>query len=86
MKVSAKTIRQANAIANKYCSSRIFMKEIQPMYAELEAIGITTGMLSGDQRSCEWYYLGEEVENSLFVYSVYKPESSFKVEFTIYFS
>jgi len=86
MKASKAIISKANKIVSKYCSSRVFMSEIQKMYSELEAIGITTGMLSNGQRFCEWYIGEEEVSNSLFVYSTYKPEGSNKVEFTIYFS
>ena len=35
---------------------------------------------------CEWYINGEEVENSVYVYSIYKNEYNSKIEFTIYFS
>ena len=78
--------RTVNKIAAKYCHNRVPMSEIQNFYNELEALGVTVGMLSNGQRSCEWYVDGKEVENSQFVYSVYKPENSNNVEFTIYFS
>lgn len=86
MKVNRKLIKQANKITAKYCTNRIYMSEIQKMYDELAEIGITTGLLSNGNRTCEWYYNNVEVENSLYVYSVYKPENSNNVEFTIYFS
>lgn len=86
MNATKKTISQANAITSKYCHSFIPMIQIQNLYKELEAIGITTGLLAHGQRSCEWYLHGVRIENSLYVYSVYKSENSNNVEFTIYFS
>lgn len=86
MKATKKQINQANKIANKYATGFVPMSTIQQMYKELEAIGITTGMIPMDRKTCEWYINGEEVENSLYFYSVYKSERTNNVEFTIYFS
>jgi len=86
MKASKAIISKANKIVYHYTTTLIPISSIQKMYQELEAIGITTGILSFGQTTCEWYYLGEEVENSLFCYKLYKPEHTTKVEFTIYFS
>jgi len=81
---------QANAITSKYCRGFIYPQELSNMYAELNLIGITTGIITGDPtqkaRTCEWYYNGVEVENSLYVLSMYKPENSNRIEVTIYFS
>lgn len=87
MKASRKLIAQANEITARY-SKWLEPIKLQDMYRELADIGITTGMLSFNQVSCEWYYNGEEVENSYFCYSVYKDpaHSEIKNEYTIYFS
>lgn len=87
MKATRKTIQQANQIAAKY-SKWIEPKELQNMYQELESIGITTGLIYNDNKSCEWYLNGEEVENSLYVYMTFSDSnvSEHKKEYTIYFS
>lgn len=87
MKATRKIISQANQIAAKY-SKWIEPKELQQMYKELEAIGVTTGLVHNDNKSCEWYLNGEEVENSLFVYITFSDSnvSEHKKEYTIYFS
>lgn len=86
MKITAKDKKILNKIASKYCKGYIEMTEIQKFYNEIDSLGVTTGMLSFGQRSCEYYVDGKEVENSQFVFSIYRPEHSSKVEFTIYFS
>jgi len=86
MKASKTLIKQANKIASKYCQTFIPMIRIQDFYNELENIGITTGLLHSGDRSCEWYFMGEEIENSKYVYSIYKSENTNNIEFTIYFS
>ena len=87
MKASRKIIAEANKIASKYCRWCRPI-ELQTMYAELAEIGITTGIICNGNRHCEWYLNGEEIDNSLFVYSVYKDynHSESKNEYTIYFS
>ena len=86
MKATRTQVRQANKIACRYCKGYIKAEEIQTMYDELSYIGITTGMICNSNTSCEWYINGEEVENSVYVYSIYKNEYNSKIEFTIYFS
>lgn len=86
MNATKKQIKAANAIAAEYCKCLRYTGEIQEMYERLNNIGVSTGALQGMNKSCEWYIDGERVDNSLYVYSVYKPENSNKVEFTIYFS
>lgn len=90
MKAPAVIINNANKIASSYCKGFIEPKILQQMYNELEEIGITTGLICGDPsespKSCEWYIDGAEVENSLFMYSIYKSNVSNKIEYNIYFS
>jgi hypothetical protein len=86
IKVNRQVISEANKITNKY-SKWIYPKELQNMYDELNAIGITVGLITNDNTSCEWYYNGELVDNSLFCYSVYKStQHEGKAEYNIYFS
>jgi len=87
MKATKKLLQKANSIAAKY-SKWILPQELQNMYAELNAIGVSTGAIYNDNKSCEWYYEGEEIENSYFCYSVYKDSNpnNAKNEYTIYFS
>ena len=91
MNATRKTIKEANAITKEYvyCSP----EDIRHMYERLEEIGVTVGLITNRkdfpelgswQGTCEWYINGEEVENSLFVYSVY--EGGERNEYTIYFS
>jgi len=84
MKANRKIINEANKITSKYNG---FQKasDISKMYDELAKINISTGMLFNGNRSCEWYINGEEVENSLFIYTVYKPFQG-NNDYTIYFS
>jgi len=92
-------INKANEITSRY-SKWIYPKDLQNMYKELEAIGITVGMITNRQDekysvscyswlgSCEYYYNGIEVSDSLFIMSVYTDLnfSDTKNEYTIYFS
>lgn len=69
---------------------------LKNMYEALEAVGITTGVITNRrdfpnlgcwQGSCEWYINGEEVENSRFIYSVYEGNPNItKNDYNIYFS
>ena len=86
MKATKSQINKANKIAQKYTKGFIPMSEIQKMYSELADVGITTGIITPHRGSCEWYINDEEVENSLYCYSIYKSERTNNVEFTIYFS
>lgn len=87
MKASRKIIAEANKIVAKY-NRWCRPIELQTMYEELNAIGVSVGLIHGDSRGCEWYINGEEVDNSRYVYSVYKDynHSESKNEYTIYFS
>ena len=74
--------------------TRIVRFDYEGIFMErLEEIGVTVGLITNRkdfpelgswQGTCEWYINGEEVENSLFVYSVY--EGGERNEYTIYFS
>ena len=72
MKATRKQIAEANRIAARFGGWRE-PEEIRAMYEALEAVGITTGVITNRrdfpnlgcwQGSCEWYINGEEVENS----------------------
>lgn len=68
-----KKIKNAgNEIIRKNTKGCITYENIQKMYHELNSIGITTGLLSFDNKTCEWYYNGIEMENTLYYYSIYK--------------
>lgn len=80
MKATRKQIKAANEIAARF-SGWHEPQEIAAMYDELEKIGVSTGCITNRQDfpnlgcwqgHCEWYINGEEVENSVFVYSVYE--------------
>ena len=93
MNVTCKIRNQANKIVAPYCRS-IYPIELQKMYAELEAIGVTTGMVTNRveighgawRGDCEWYLNGEIIENSHYVYSVYECYHSEKNEYNIRFT
>ena len=87
MKANRSLIKKANKIAVKY-SRWARPIELQEMYQELSDIGVTVGMMSNGAETCEWYFDGEEVENSLFVLQTYKDynRSESKNEYNIYFS
>ena len=79
MRATRRQIAEANRIAARFGGWRE-PEEIRAMYEALEAVGITTGVITNRrdfpnlgcwQGSCEWYINGEEVENSRFIYSVY---------------
>ena len=86
-KEQRKAKTKANAIAAKY-SRWLKPAQIQNFYAELNEIGVSTGMLCNGATSCEWYFNDEEVENSSFVFSRYSDpnDPELKYEYTIYFS
>lgn len=90
IKLPSDVRKKGNAIIAKYTRNRIEPKELQNMYKELESIGISVGVITGDaskgMKKTEVYYKGEEVDNSMFVYSVYKPQEGSKYEYTIYLS
>lgn len=80
MRATRRQIAEANRIAARFGGWRE-PEEIRAMYEALEAVGITTGVITNRrdfpnlgcwQGSCEWYINGEEVENSRFIYSVYE--------------
>jgi hypothetical protein len=95
MRATRKQIAEANRIASRFGGWRE-PEEIRAMYEALEAVGITTGVITNRrdfpnlgcwQGSCEWYINGEEVENSRFIYSVYEGNPNItKNDYNIYFS
>lgn len=95
MRATRRQIAEANRIAARFGGWRE-PEEIRAMYEALEAVGITTGVITNRrdfpnlgcwQGSCEWYINGEEVENSRFIYSVYEGNSNItKNDYNIYFS
>ncbi len=95
MRATRKQIAEANRIAARFGGWRE-PEEIRAMYEALEAVGITTGVITNRrdfpnlgcwQGSCEWYINGEEVENSRFIYSVYEGNPNItKNDYNIYFS
>lgn len=81
---------KANAITAKY-SKWLLPKELQNMYNELEKIGVSVGLIHGDAshgpKYAEVYYNGKQVDNTRFVYSMYKGQGdNLKNEYNIYFS
>lgn len=85
MNANRTIIKKVNKIANKYNGFQN-PKNIVNMYDELAEVGVTVGTIYNDNKHCEWYIDGEEVENSWFVYMVYKPIDSINNDYTIYFS
>lgn len=86
MKISEKTRKEANQIISRYNGWK-FPKEIVNMYSELEVLGIEIPCWSAwDGNSHPYNLNGEEVENSLFVFYVYKSEQHEKNEYTMYLS
>lgn len=95
MRATRRQITEANLIAARFGGWRE-PEEIRAMYEALEAVGITTGVITNRrdfpnlgcwQGSCEWYINGEEVENSRFIYSVYEGNPNItKNDYNIYFS
>lgn len=95
MRATRRQIAEANRIASRFGGWRE-PEEIRAMYEALEAVGITTGVITNRrdfpnlgcwQGSCEWYINGEEVENSRFIYSVYEGNPNItKNDYNIYFS
>ena len=95
MKATRKQIKAANEIAARF-SGWHEPHEIAAMYDELEKIGVSTGCITNRQDfpnlgcwqgHCEWYINGEEVENSVFVYSVYEGNPNItRNDYNIYFS
>lgn len=67
---------------------------VREMYAELNAIGVEIGLITdrkdfqgGWQGKTNWYYHGNEIENSWFIYGVYEGNRmSRKNDYTIYVS
>lgn len=95
MRATRRQITEVNRIAARFGGWRE-PEEIRAMYEALEAVGITTGVITNRrdfpnlgcwQGSCEWYINGEEVENSRFIYSVYEGNPNItKNDYNIYFS
>ena len=95
MRATRRQITEANRIAARFGGWRE-PEEIRAMYEALEAVGITTGVITNRrdfpnlgcwQGSCEWYINGEEVENSRLIYSVYEGNPNItKNDYNIYFS
>ena len=86
MKANKKIRDIANKIISKYTKGFIPLLKMQEMYKELEDVGVTTGYIAYGNRSCEWYYKGELVENSKYVYSTYTNDDGSRVEVTAYMS
>lgn len=94
MKATRKQIKAANEIAARF-SGWHEPHEIAAMYDELEKIGVSTGCITNRQDfpnlgcwqgHCEWYINGEEVENGVFVYSVYEGNPNItRNDYNIYF-
>lgn len=66
---------------------------IHKMYKELNAMGITVPLMTGRkdvqggwEARAIWYFDGEEVENSLFIYKVYEGNHYGKKDYVIYVS
>ena len=86
MKVAQKTIKQGNEVIYRYTKNYITYSSLHVMYDELKSIGVSVGLIYGDNKTCEWYYNGIEVDNSLFYYSIYKNEDGSRFELTSYLS
>lgn len=86
MRINAKIRNQANAIINRYSGYRL-PKEISAMHNELEKIGIEIPMFSAVHETAhDFYYKGEYVENSKFIYNVYEPSTGLKNDYNMYIS
>lgn len=77
-----------NGIIAEYMRGFIDYNKLQNMYAALESVGITTGIITGDCKTCEWYYNGVKMPDSMFVYSVYKinTDIGIRLDITCYLS
>lgn len=94
VKVSRNIITRLNKIALKYCGYKD-PKAFTKFYDEIEKEGVEIDLITGigdkspsggESWSVGWSLNGQKVENSKFVYQVYKPETGNKYEFNIYFS
>lgn len=95
-KINQQQRKILNRICNKYNGWRL-PKEIAPLWDELEEAGVEIGMITGtpndvaDDGAESWTKTftcnGQQVENSRFIYSVYKGNrNTLKNEYLIYFS
>jgi hypothetical protein len=79
MATTKKILSLVNSIASKY-SGYNQPSILQELYRELESIGVSIGLIHNRrdinrdswQGSCEWYFNGQEIENSLFIMQVYE--------------
>lgn len=88
MKITAKQRKELNKIACKYSCwhSDIFI--MQKFYEEMEAIGVEIPCWSNwdELKAHPYTWNGDEVENSLFVLQVYRPDITNRIEINMYFS
>ena len=92
MKASEKLINAINTIMARHSGYRL-PKDMQNFYSDLNAIGVTTGLISNRQDmpeigawrgTTELYYDGDEIENTYMVYSVYEGNSGPSNDYNIY--
>lgn len=83
---------QVNAIMAQYNGYQS-PNNIRNMYKELNAMGITVGLITdrkdvagGWEGKTNWYFDGEEIENSWFIYKVYEANRIGKKDYIIYVS
>ena len=96
LNTTAKCISSDRVKQRRFLTHFTLPHEIAAMYDELEKIGVSTGCITNRQDfpnlgcwqgHCEWYINGEEVENSVFVYSVYEGNPNItRNDYNIYFS
>ena len=87
MKITSGLRKKLNKIATKY-SKWLYPNEIKYFYDEIAELGVEVPMWSAwdEGRGHRYYIDGEEVENSLLVFSKYEGTNSPCDEYNIYFS
>lgn len=83
---------QVNAIIAPYTGYQS-PQNIRRMYDALNAMGVTVGLMTdrkdvpgGWESKTTWYFDGEEIENSWFIYKVYEGNHYGKKDYVIYVS
>ena len=91
MKANTALLNTINAVMASYSGWK-YPREMQGMYDALNAIGVSTGMVTNRQNdaSGSWrgtamlYLYGAEIENAIMVYGVYEGGDTDRNEYNIY--
>ena len=91
MKASKALLNTINAVMASYSGWK-YPREMQGMYDALNAIGVSTGMVTNRQDNARgsWrgtaalYLHGNEIENAIMIYGVYEGGNTDRNEYNIY--